>query len=423
MDKEEVLINNINNSVTSPNAKTNNVDISDNNEEFSKNGSKKTYDSATKNTKWRMWNRFGFKEIVDNDNGNWLFSFSTEQGLVDVADQNSWMVKSKPLTVYKWDFSLGLNKVEPTKLPIWVKLSEVPMEAWTTECLSALSSSMGKPMILDNMTTCVCKNGVGRTMYARVLVEIKAVKRFKEVFELQYRDKNQNVKGTKTVKRSSRADKEKERNDRLNGMEGIVEDVLEDESVAARILVANELNGQASPVTQLDSIGNIFTTTLTSDEANAIVVEVSDHVIKNAMFGIDDCKSPWNMDYVKVSKDSLNEFSRVLGLVPNLNKSTIFFGNVSLRDQRSILNMVPLQVGTFLVKYLGVALITKRLGREECNQLLDKVKNKIKHVWNIVAHKESIWVKCVHMIKLRRLLAMSSGSNRLKEALEDLTGR
>ncbi|GKA55388.1 hypothetical protein Tco_0754337 [Tanacetum coccineum] len=37
-------------------------------------------------------------------------------------------------------------------------------------------------------------NGVGRTEYARVLVEIEASKGFKELVELQYRDKNMNVK-------------------------------------------------------------------------------------------------------------------------------------------------------------------------------------------------------------------------------------
>ncbi|GJY89293.1 RNA-directed DNA polymerase, eukaryota, reverse transcriptase zinc-binding domain protein [Tanacetum coccineum] len=44
---------------------------------------------------------------------------------------------------------------------------------------------------------------------------------------------------------------------------------------------------------------------------------------------------------VRIIKESLDDFSKVLGLVPNLNKSTIFFGNVNIRDQRSILSIVP----------------------------------------------------------------------------------
>ncbi|GKE31222.1 RNA-directed DNA polymerase, eukaryota, reverse transcriptase zinc-binding domain protein, partial [Tanacetum coccineum] len=119
----------------------------------------------------RMWSKFGYKEVVDNRNGKWLFKFRNEA---------------------------GLNKTEPTKIPVWVKLSD--MKAWTTKGISAVSSSIGRPLIIDSMTAYVCKNGVGITEYARVLVEIEASKGFKEKIELQYRDKNMSVKGSKTVK-------------------------------------------------------------------------------------------------------------------------------------------------------------------------------------------------------------------------------
>nr|GEZ02402.1 RNA-directed DNA polymerase, eukaryota, reverse transcriptase zinc-binding domain protein [Tanacetum cinerariifolium] len=84
-----------------------------------------------------------------------------------------------------------------------------------------------------------------------------------------------------------------------------------------------------------------------------------------------------SVDSVKVIKESIKDFSRVSGLEPNLNKNTIFFGNVKAGDQRSTLNVLPFSVGKFLIKYLGVHLITKRLGREECKQLIDRVKYKV----------------------------------------------
>ncbi|GJV51597.1 RNA-directed DNA polymerase, eukaryota, reverse transcriptase zinc-binding domain protein [Tanacetum coccineum] len=46
------------------------------------------------------------------------------------------------------------------------------------------------------------------------------------------------------------------------------------------------------------------------------------------------------------------------------------------RDQASILNILPFQVRKLIVKYLRVPLITKRLGLDNCKQLLDKVKMK-----------------------------------------------
>ncbi|GJR43627.1 eceriferum 26-like protein, partial [Tanacetum coccineum] len=61
----------------------------------------------------RMWARYGYKEITDNGNGNWLFKFTRENGLNEVAAKSPWMVNGKPLVVYKWDLSIGLDKVEP----------------------------------------------------------------------------------------------------------------------------------------------------------------------------------------------------------------------------------------------------------------------------------------------------------------------
>ncbi|GKB10355.1 RNA-directed DNA polymerase, eukaryota, reverse transcriptase zinc-binding domain protein [Tanacetum coccineum] len=76
----------------------------------------------------------------------------------------------------------------------------MPMEAWTNEGINAIASCIGKPKIMDSMTSYVCKNRLGRTEFVRVLVEIEAVKGFKNEVEIQYRDKDQGIKGTKKVK-------------------------------------------------------------------------------------------------------------------------------------------------------------------------------------------------------------------------------
>ncbi|PWA64400.1 hypothetical protein CTI12_AA207180 [Artemisia annua] len=50
------------------------------------------------------------------------------------------------------------------------------------------------------MTATICHKGMGNMGYARVLVEVSAEKSLKENIEIQYRDKENNVKGTKCVK-------------------------------------------------------------------------------------------------------------------------------------------------------------------------------------------------------------------------------
>ncbi|GJS17933.1 hypothetical protein Tco_0412405 [Tanacetum coccineum] len=60
--------------------------------------------------------------------------------------------------------------------------------------ISALASSLGRPLIMDNMTARMCQFGEGRLDYARVLVEFDVMKGCKDKIEIQYRDKNNNVK-------------------------------------------------------------------------------------------------------------------------------------------------------------------------------------------------------------------------------------
>ncbi|GJV74870.1 hypothetical protein Tco_1506454 [Tanacetum coccineum] len=58
------------------------------------------------------------------------------------------------------------------------------------EILFIRTYRLGKPLVMDNMTTSMCYNGTGRAAYARVIVEIDAKKGFKDSIEVQYRDKN-----------------------------------------------------------------------------------------------------------------------------------------------------------------------------------------------------------------------------------------
>ncbi|GJS30413.1 RNA-directed DNA polymerase, eukaryota, reverse transcriptase zinc-binding domain protein [Tanacetum coccineum] len=165
----------------------------------------------------RMWSRYGYKDIVDNGNGKWLFKFSRDDGLNEGAAKSLQMVNGKPLLVYRWDPNIGLDKVVlvdkigQARLLLQSELSRF----LRSDCegvlvdkigqarfvgISVIASCLGKPKIIDSMTTYVCKSGMGRTEFARVLVEIEAIKGLKDEIELQYRDKNQVVKRTKKVK-------------------------------------------------------------------------------------------------------------------------------------------------------------------------------------------------------------------------------
>lgn len=148
----------------------------------------------------RMWGKFGIGDIRSNAKGTCLFKFRNEEWMNKVLEQGPWMVNNKPLIVQKWDPEIGLIKVEPDRIPVWVKLVNILLEAWSVEGISALASSLGKPVSIDIMKTNMCQYGEGRLDFTRVLEEIQAVKGCKEKIEVQYRDKDKNKKGTKEVK-------------------------------------------------------------------------------------------------------------------------------------------------------------------------------------------------------------------------------
>ncbi|GJR57126.1 RNA-directed DNA polymerase, eukaryota, reverse transcriptase zinc-binding domain protein [Tanacetum coccineum] len=74
------------------------------------------------------------------------------------------------------------------------------------------------------------------------------------------------------------------------------------------------------------------------------------------------CKG--NKESIKVIKKSLDEFSQVSGLIPNLSKSIIFFGSINERDKIDLLQVLPFKCGKLPIRYLGVPLLAKKLGKD-----------------------------------------------------------
>ncbi|PWA99706.1 hypothetical protein CTI12_AA002340 [Artemisia annua] len=75
------------------------------------------------------------------------------------------------------------------------RLYNVPLEAWTVKGVSSITSSLGKPIMMDRTTARMCHMGTGNIGYARVLVEIKAEKELKDKIEIVYKGKNTECDG------------------------------------------------------------------------------------------------------------------------------------------------------------------------------------------------------------------------------------
>ncbi|GJZ09215.1 glutathione S-transferase-like protein [Tanacetum coccineum] len=95
----------------------------------------------------RMWSKYGLLDVKAHTNGNWFFKFRSEAGLNEVLEKGPWIVNNRSMFVQKWDPIIGMDKKEMSTIPIWAKLTNVPLEAWSNEGISALASSLDKNVI------------------------------------------------------------------------------------------------------------------------------------------------------------------------------------------------------------------------------------------------------------------------------------
>nr|GEU49747.1 hypothetical protein [Tanacetum cinerariifolium] len=138
-----------------------------------------------------------FDEELVKEDGMCYFKFKKEEGMNYVIDQSPWLVNGKPLLVQKWDPDTIIIKEAPCKIPIWIRLFNIPLEAWSVRGISALASRLGRPIKMDQVTGEMCKAGVGRLGYARVLIEINVEDEFVDKIEINYVDEMRKVKSTK----------------------------------------------------------------------------------------------------------------------------------------------------------------------------------------------------------------------------------
>nr|GEV11384.1 zinc knuckle CX2CX4HX4C [Tanacetum cinerariifolium] len=134
----------------------------------------------------RMWRTHQLGEIITNEYGLYFLKFRSVKGMNFVLENRSWLVKGKPLFVQKWEAGLCMEKPKPTKVPLWVKILNVPLKAWNVYGISRITSKIGNPIIMDRITTSMCDRAYGRASFARVLIEVDATQELADSVEICY---------------------------------------------------------------------------------------------------------------------------------------------------------------------------------------------------------------------------------------------
>ncbi|XP_021996188.1 uncharacterized protein LOC110893386 [Helianthus annuus] len=120
------------------------------------------------------WVKYGLSRLMMNANGFFFFKFKTKEGMDKMVEDGPWMIRNVPIILKEWSASVKLEKEDIKAIPVWVKMHDVPLTAYTEDGLSLLASKIGVPKMLDSYTATMCAESWGRSSYARALIEIQA---------------------------------------------------------------------------------------------------------------------------------------------------------------------------------------------------------------------------------------------------------
>ncbi|GAV86300.1 DUF4283 domain-containing protein, partial [Cephalotus follicularis] len=100
--------------------------------------------------KWSQVGQFSFHVV---GNGVFMVKFVNGQARDWLLDNGPCDFWGYHLAMRKWSKDMSLALEDCKSIPIWVKLSRVPIQYWTKLGLSYIASVLGKPLHLDANTT------------------------------------------------------------------------------------------------------------------------------------------------------------------------------------------------------------------------------------------------------------------------------
>ncbi|GJZ01931.1 zinc knuckle CX2CX4HX4C containing protein [Tanacetum coccineum] len=112
------------------------------------------------------------KRIMMNSKGFFFFKSNTRVGLEAVLEGDPWLIRKSLIILKKWSMDTRLLKEELTRILVWVKLHDVPIQVFEEDGISLIATFIGKPVMLDSYTSSMCKDSWGKSSFARCLIEV-----------------------------------------------------------------------------------------------------------------------------------------------------------------------------------------------------------------------------------------------------------
>uniref|UniRef100_A0A6M2EGV6 DUF4283 domain-containing protein n=1 Tax=Populus davidiana TaxID=266767 RepID=A0A6M2EGV6_9ROSI len=102
-----------------------------------------------------------------HDSGWLIFNFESEADMTVVLNGGPYYVHGRLLILKTMPDYFDFDTSDMIRMPVWVCFPNLPLQCWSSLCLSKLASVIGKPVHLDSPTT-----SMSRISYARLLIEI-----------------------------------------------------------------------------------------------------------------------------------------------------------------------------------------------------------------------------------------------------------
>ncbi|XP_062089546.1 uncharacterized protein LOC133796080 [Humulus lupulus] len=114
-----------------------------------------------------IWGNLGIERIAHMNAGHTLVKFRDKATRDMVLESGVVHFDRKPILLRPW--STDLDKMRLVKsFPVWIRLLDLGLQYWGLKSLSALVSTIGKPMMMDKVT-----KDKSMVKFARVLVDVE----------------------------------------------------------------------------------------------------------------------------------------------------------------------------------------------------------------------------------------------------------
>lgn len=101
----------------------------------------------------RDWANKGRVKIIDLPKGFYVVQFTKEEDYRHALFEGPWMVANHYLLVQRWRSNFNKSAKKESKVAVWVRIPELPLELYNEEFLKRLGFALGTYLKMDRLTS------------------------------------------------------------------------------------------------------------------------------------------------------------------------------------------------------------------------------------------------------------------------------